>query len=335
MKLSRRTATKISLVAIALAGTMLVAVWFKVTQPILGSATVSDVPAVDPERLRKHTRVLSEDLAPRDWRHPENLDRAADYIGSELAAARGRTEHQAYTMDGQTYRNVIAHFGPDSDERIVVGAHYDAAGELPGADDNASAVAGLLELAHLFGRTAPPIHVELVAFTLEEPKTMDGRGLFRSEYGGSAVHAKSLVEQSATVRVVLNLEMIGYFSDEEGSQGYPSSIVGLFYPSRGNFIHIVGKLGQGAALRLVKAAMTAATPLPVYSMSAPAWVEGIDKSDHTNYWNAGFDAVMITDTGFYRNRNYHTPQDTWDRLDYDRMAMVVQGVYAAVSAFVW
>jgi Zn-dependent M28 family amino/carboxypeptidase len=232
-----------------------------------------------------------------------------------------------------TYRNVIAVFGPDTDERVVVGAHYDAAGELPGADDNASAVAGLIELGRLLGQTPQTLKVELVAFTLEEPKTMDGLGLSRSKYGGSAVHAKSLPEQAAAVRVVLNMGMIGYFSDEESSQEYPSSIVGLFYPSRGNFINLVGKLGQGGVLRRVKAAMTATSSLPVDSMSAPAWVEGIDYSDHTNYWNAGYDAVMINDTGCYRNRSYHTAEDTWDRLDYDRMAMVVQGVYAAVSGF--
>ena len=331
MKISRRTAIRISTGFVALAATVLAVVWFAVTQPVVGSSTVSDIPAVDLERLRTHVRVLSEDLVPRNWRHPENLDRTADYIRSQFSAAGGETEDQAYEMGAHTYRNIIAVFGPETDERIVVGAHYDAAGELPGADDNASAVAGLIELAHLLGQTTQSLRIELVAFTLEEPKTVDGLGLFRSKYGGSAVHAESLVEQGAAVRVVLNMEMIGYFSDDGGSQEYPLGLLRLFYPSRGNFINIVGKLGQGRVLRRVKAAMISASPLPVYSMSAPAWIEGIDYSDHTNYWNAGYAAVMINDTGFYRNRNYHTSRDTWDRLDYERMAMVVQGVYGAVT----
>ena len=232
--MSRRKLTKAMTILAAAAVLATAGMWFIVTQPLVGSSTMGGVPAVNPERLKTHTRVFSEDLVPRDWRHLENLNRAADYIRSQLAAAGGRTEDQAYQMGGQTYRNVIAVFGPDT-------------GELPGADDNASAVAGLIELARVLGRTTPTLRVELVAFTLEEPKTLDpdALGLFRSEYGGSAVHAASLMNQGAEVRVAIIMEMIGYFSDEEGSQGYPASLVGLFYPSQGNFINIIGKLGQG------------------------------------------------------------------------------------------
>jgi len=145
-----------------------------------------------------------------------------------------------------------------------VGAHYDAFGELPGADDNASGVAGLIELAHLLGRTKLQTRVELVAFTLEEPKTRNGDGLFRSEYGGSAVHVRSLKERGISPRVFINLEMIGYFSDEDGSQSYPVGLFRSLYPSRGDFIGIIGRIGQGRTVRRVKAAMRAASALPVY-----------------------------------------------------------------------
>src|SRR5262245_21161630 len=123
---------------------------------------------VDPARLARHVRALVG-FAPRDETHPENLERAAAWIGGELAAAGGRVEGQAFKISGTTYLNVLAQFGPETRERIVVGAHYDAAGPYPGADDNASSVAGLIEMARLLGQTPPPVHLELAAFTLEEP----------------------------------------------------------------------------------------------------------------------------------------------------------------------
>lgn len=312
---------------------LLAAGWFLVTQPIFMRTEGTTTMAIGPARLETHVRMLSEAFVPRDWKHPENLDRAAEYIHKEFEHAKGAVSEQPYEMDRRTYRNVIAAFGPDTAERIVVGAHYDAFGEFPAADDNASGVAGLIELGYLLGNNAPPIRVELVAYTLEEPRTLDGPGLFRSPYGGSAVHAASLKGQGASVRIMFSLEMIGYFRDGEGSQGYPNPIVRWLYPSQGNFILVVGKLGQGWAVRRIKKAMRRASPLPVCSINAPAFVEGIDYSDHYNYWKAGYPAVMITDTAFNRNRNYHTAQDTWERLDYNRMAMVVQGVHAAVLAF--
>ena len=313
--------------------TLLIAGWVLVTQPIFLSVERTTTMGIDPARLETHVRMLSETFRPRDWEHPENLDRAAAYIHKEFGQAKGVVSEQPYEMEGKNYRNVIAAFGPDTGQRIVVGAHYDAFGKFPAADDNASGVAGLIELAYQLGNKSLPMRVELVAFTLEEPKTLDGPGLYRSEYGGSSVHAASLKEQRASVRIMFSLEMLGYFSDKKNSQCYPNPILRWLYPSQGNFILVFGKLGQGWAVRRVKKAMRRASPLPVYSINAPAFVEGIDYSDHYNYWKAGHTAVMITDTAFKRNRNYHTAQDTPERLDYNRMAMVVQGVHAAVLAF--
>jgi Zn-dependent M28 family amino/carboxypeptidase len=281
----------------------------------------------EPGRLEVHVRRLSETFFPRDAGHPENLDRVAAYIRQEFKQAKGRVAEQPYEVNGTTYRNVTALFGPETKERIVVGAHYDSAGEQPGADDNASGVAGLIELAYLLGKTPLPVCVELVAFTLEES------GHFRTAQMGSAIHAGSLKKQGILVRVMFSLEMIGYFTDALHSQSFPVSLLAAFYPSQGNFIAVVGKLDQLSAVRRVKQAMRGASPLPVYSINAPRFVPGIDFSDHRNYWQAGYKAVMITDTAFYRNPNYHTWQDMADTLDYQRMAMVVQGVYAAVITF--
>ena len=129
---------------------------------------------------------------------------------------------------------------------------------------------------------------------------------------------------------MIALEMIGYFSDAPASQRVPVPLLRLFYPSRGNFIAVVGNLGQRRVVRRIKKAMQGAVKLPVYSMNGPRFIQGIDYSDHRSYWEAGFPAVMITDTAFYRNDKYHTVQDTLDRLDYARMGLVVKSVHAAV-----
>lgn len=280
--------------------------------------------AVAPERLGTHVQALAREFVPRDFSHPENLDRAAAYIGAELERAGGAVAEQTFEAGGRTYRNVIASFGPESGERIVVGAHYDAAGPFPAADDNASGVAGLIELAHLLGSASLGARVELVAYPLEEPP------FFRTPQMGSAVHAASLREQAVRVRAMMSLEMIGYFTDAPNSQHFPLGILRAFYPSKGNFITVVGKLGKASVVRRIKRAMRSASPLPVHSINAPRWIPGVDFSDHVNYWDAGYDAVMITDTAFYRNPYYHSALDRPETLDYRRMAMVVQGVYAAV-----
>lgn len=298
------------------------------TQPLLATArTQPAAPTVSPARLEAHVRALSQEFVPRDHTHPENLDRAAAYIRTAFTRAGGATSEQPYNARGRSYRNIIALFGPETRARIVVGAHYDVDGELPGADDNASGVAGLLELAYVLGRSPPRTRVELVAYSLEELP------FFGTPYMGSAVHARSLQQQGAEVRAMFSLEMIGYFSDEPASQQFPLEALRPFYPSRGNFIAIVGKPGQTSLVRKVKRAMRSASSLPVNSINAPRWIPGVDFSDHVSYWDAGYPAVMITDTAWYRNPNYHTADDTAETLDYARMAMVVQGVHAAVRAF--
>ncbi|HEU4510105.1 MAG TPA: M28 family peptidase [Pyrinomonadaceae bacterium] len=320
----RRRIIRFMLVALLIFLLLLVALWFWVTQPMLSRARPSAVRTVDPSRLQAHVRKLSMELSPRDESHIENLDRVAAYIKHEFSQTTAAVTEQGYRVQGNSYRNVIAQFGPESAERIVVGAHYDAAGPLPGADDNASGVAGLIELARLLGAQPPPVRVELVAFSLEEPP------YFRTTGMGSSVHAESLRKQGVRVKAMFSLEMIGYFSDAPNSQHFPAAILSALYPSTGNFISVVGRFSDWSLVRRTKSAMRKASPLPVYSINAPAFIPGVDFSDQLNYWHAGYNAVMITDTAFYRNRNYHTAQDTEEKLDYKRMAMVVEGVYAAV-----
>ena len=236
-------------------------------------------------------------------------------------------EEQPFDVGERTFRNFIARYGPAGAPILVVGAHYDVCGEQPGADDNASAVAGLLELARLFSRYGPEMthRLELALWPLEEPPN------FRTPAMGSAVHASSLAHREADVRGMICLEMLGYFSDEPGSQSYPAPGMGLLYPSRGNFISVVGNVSSWGFPRSVKGRMAGATELPVRSINAPALVPGVDFSDHLNFWKHGWNAAMITDTAFFRNPNYHLVSDTPDTLDYERMAQVCTGVYAAMT----
>jgi Zn-dependent M28 family amino/carboxypeptidase len=276
---------------------------------------------VQPARLEVNVRRLCEDFFPRDAFHPENLDRAAAWIASELGQTGARVADQAFLVEGRTYRNVVATLGPEAGERVIVGAHYDACGELPGADDNASGVACLFELSRLLAGERLSGRVDLVAFTLEEPPFFAA---------GSAVHAKSLRQSGAQVRAMLSLEMLGCFRDEPGSQGYPLPLLRLFYPGRGNFLALGGRLSEVRLLRGVARSMRSASALPVRTIAAPRGLFGLDLSDNVSYWDQGYPAVMVTDTAFFRNELYHTAADTPGTLDYRRMAEAVRGLHRAV-----
>lgn len=296
-----------------------------VVQPVLVAPPSRVFPPVDCALLEADVRVLAQPGVPRDYLHAERLDETAFWIKGKLEATGARVSEQAYTVQSRTYRNVVARFGPETGALVVVGAHYDVCGPNPGADDNASGVAGLLALARMLGQHPPAYPVELVAFTLEEPP------FFRTGHMGSAHHAQGLASRKTQVKAMVCLEMIGTFSGEAGSQRYPVPGLDLIYPDKGNFIAVIGGIGHGNLARKVKGAMQSASPLPVWSMNAPAGMTGIDFSDHVNYWKEGIPAVMVTDSAFYRNRRYHTVQDTPEHLDYVRMGQVVQGVFAAVQ----
>jgi Zn-dependent M28 family amino/carboxypeptidase len=320
---------------VALLFLFLIALLAVVMQPFAGSEThnktLSTMP-VDPAILKAHVKYLSVDTHPRSFDRHMNLEAAARYIETQFIAAGAQHSSQVVKVDGKDYRNIIVRFGPSTGQTIVVGAHYDShcdAAEscTPGADDNASGVAGLIELARLLIKTPPKQAIELVAYTLEEPPH------FRTEHMGSAWHATSIVGKKSSVKLMVSMEMIGYFSDDKGSQIYPVPGMALLYPDAGNYIGVVGKLSDFAATRKVKALMSGASSLPVQSINAPTWIPGIDFSDHLSYWNVGIPALMVTDTAFMRNKQYHLPGDTYEKLDYTRMAKVVQGVYAVVQHF--
>ncbi|HEX8426036.1 M28 family peptidase [Hymenobacter sp.] len=281
--------------------------------------------AADTMRLRHHLLTLISTPQPRNHLHPASLQQAATYVRQQLQAAGARTSEQPYEVQGQSYRNLIGSFGPEDGPRLIVGAHYDVCGEQPGADDNGSGVAALLELARLLGQQASlPYRIDLVAYTLEEPP------FFRTPQMGSYVHAQALYAAGVPVRGMVALEMLGYYDDRKGSQRYPISLLKLVFGSRGNYVTVAQKFGNGRFGRQFARRYRAAAALPVKRFKAPAWLPGIDFSDHLNYWKFGYSAVLLTDTAFYRNQHYHEPTDTLDRLDMRRLGLAVDAVLATV-----
>jgi len=293
---------------------------------------------IDTAKLKAHVKYLSTDVHPRSSSNFSNLEKAGQYVFDELKATGAPVEVQEVKVKGKTYKNFIARFGPSTGPLLVIGAHYDADGHsirnwkpkgmsTPGADDNASGVAGLLELARLLSKKPQSRSIEIVAYTLEEDPH------FGTQEMGSFRHARSLKESGREVQLMLSIEMIGYFADKANSQDYPAPGMSTLYGDRGNFIALVGNLSNFGAIRRAKALMRGVSDLPVISCNAPSNLQGIDSSDHLNYWNEGYPALMVTDTAYYRNPHYHRTTDTFDKLDYRRMAHVVQGVFAITQNF--
>jgi Zn-dependent M28 family amino/carboxypeptidase len=246
-----------------------------------------------------------------------DLETPARYIERAFSSQGLKFSIQEFISAGRTVRNIEAGSGP-----IVVGAHYDTVPGSPGADDNASAVAVLIELAALLKNEALPIR--FVAFANEEMPYFLGPEM------GSWVWAKRARERGEPVRAMFSLEMLGYYRDAPGSQQYPAPL-GLFYPDRADFIAFVGDLGaRGLVRRSIKLFREKAV-FPSEGVAAPGFIPGVGWSDHWSFRREGFDAIMITDTAFYRYPHYHLPSDTPEKLDYERMARVTLGLAAMLK----
>jgi Zn-dependent M28 family amino/carboxypeptidase len=279
--------------------------------------------------LRKTVAFLAGSIGERNFRQTEKLLHAAEYIEQRLSSCGCEAKRETFTYRGKEYCNVFAEVPGRStleDGILVIGAHYDTVTGSPGADDNASGVAGLLELARLVSQRPFTRTSRFVAFSLEEPP------VFMTSRMGSHVHAKGLRSEGKAVFGMISLEMLGYYLNEKGSQIYPSSLFRLFYPDRGDFISFVGNLSSRSFTLAVKRAFQEACSFPVESLNAPALIPGVDFSDHRSFWKFGYSAFMITDTAFYRNPNYHSEGDTMETLDYPKMAELTTGLYTALSS---
>lgn len=281
--------------------------------------------------LYRHVQFLTSLTPPRNYLNLDTLEKVCSYLEEQFRDMGAQPEEQTWTADGRQYKNIIASFNPHHTRRLVVGAHYDVAGNQPGADDNASAVAGLLETARLVFTQKPDIdyRIDFVAYCLEEPP------YFGSHHMGSYVHAESLHKSGADVTGMICFEMIGYFSDEPNSQNFPSPHLATLYPHTGNFIIVVGIEKYAAFNTKVHERMRLDAEIDVQVISFPPGLgsEYAGLSDQRSYWAFGYPALMINDTSFMRNPHYHQVTDTIETLNFDKMKAVVDGAYRAVTGF--
>ncbi len=271
--------------------------------------------------LRGHVQRLAGDIGERHVLRPASLHAAERYIAESFTTLGFGVNRQAYEAQGVDCANLeITITGADRPSEIVLtGAHYDTVPGSPGADDNASGVAATLELARLLRESKPARTIRLVAFVNEEPPFF-----FWGEMG-SRVYARAARQRGDDIRVMLSLEMLGCYLDAPGSQGYPP-LLKYFYPAQGNYIAFVSNVRSRHALRNVVDAFRSASDFPSEKLAAPALIPGIGWSDQLSFWREGYEAAMVTDTAFHRYRHYHQPTDTPEKLDYARMARVVEGL---------
>jgi len=279
------------------------------------------------KRLSEHVNYLSVTIGERNLAKAETLEATADYINNNLQQSGYSVTEQSYSVQGHQVSNLEAKLvGSDSGGRtIVVGAHYDSVINSPGANDNASGVAAVLELARMFHGSKPRRTVRFVLFVNEEPP------YFQTESMGSLVYARQLRRDQVPVAAMISLETIGFYSDEAGSQKYPD-LLGLFYPTRGNFIGFVGNPSSRALLRTAVRKFRATTSFPSEGIAAPQQWPGIGWSDHWSFWQEQYPAIMVTDTALFRYPYYHTPYDTVNRVDFARMSRVVNGLRRLVES---
>lgn len=291
------------------------------------------LPALTPEQtglrdeLRRHVEKLAGEIGERNVYQPRRLHAAADYVEGVFTNIGYRVVRQSYIAMGETCDNLEAALPGTgrSNEIVVVGAHYDSVAASPGANDNGSGVAGVLALARAWTGRSASRTVRFVAFVNEEPP------FFQTEKMGSLVYARRCRERGDNVVAMVSLETIGCYSTEKGSQKYPFPL-GLFYPSRGDFIGFVGNTANSALVRRCLRTFREQASFPSEGGALPGAMPGIGWSDHWAFWQTNYPAIMVTDTAPFRYPHYHTGEDTPDKIDHERFARVVDGLDKVLGA---
>lgn len=277
-------------------------------------------------RLQAHVERLAGIIGERNVFVLEALRQAAAYIEAEWNALGYAVKRLEYGASGIRCANLVAtrKGSARQSEILLLGAHYDSVINSPGANDNASGIASLLEISRMFCAIAPALTVRFVAFVNEEPP------FFWSRQRGSMVYAQAAHRRGDDIRLMAALETIGCYSNEPGSQSYPP-LFRFFYPDRGNFIGIVSDFRSRTAMRRLAAAFRAQSDFPLQTASTFRFIPGVAWSDHHSFWREGYPAVMVTDTAFYRYRHYHSPTDTPEKLAYPELAKVTVGLFKAFA----
>ncbi len=311
-----------------------------------------DAPTALASRLKDHVRTLAEEIGERNVFHPHELNRAADYVESQLELAgytvdrfrfdtpisaedkmeadsfyvrNGAAPSEVEVGDEIEVYNLVAERPGKSPGYVVIAAHYDSVLISPGADDNASGVAALIELARVFSDVQLDKSVRFVAFTNEEPL------MWRTEYMGSFRYARQMRNQGEEVHAMLSIDGMGYYSDEEGSQHYPPP-VSLFYPSKANFVAVVSNVeNRSLVRRAVKSFRDSEVPLASIGAAMPPRIAGTDLSDHSSFWQFGYPGALVTDTNYLRTAHYHRATDSPEKLNYEALAVAVDGLAVVIA----
>lgn len=279
------------------------------------------------DRLIRHVDVLAGTIGERNLYRHGSLELACAYIEEQFAANGYLPRSQEYSVGGTQVRNIDAQLALASDGILIIGAHYDSVAGCPGANDNASGVAGVLELSRLLADHATTRPIRFVAFANEEPP------FFMTDAMGSRVYARRCHARGERIAGMFSLETIGYYSSVPGSQQYPGpALFHRLYPDTGNFIGFVSNVASTKLMRGAGREFRRRAEFPSEGVAAPAEIPGIGWSDHWAFWQEGYQAVMLTDTAPYRYPHYHQPTDTPDKLDYDSLARVVSGLRQTFAA---
>ena len=313
-------------IGLALLAVIATAVAFYMTRCFCQPRPLVEVPRISPESVRAHVQVLAGEIGERNVTRPGAMGRAREYIERSWLAQGYQVARYAYTVQGVECANIeVTRAGKQAAmPMVLVGAHYESAESTPGANDNASGVASMLEISRYFAKNAPPATVRFVAFVNEEPP------FFRTDQMGSRVYAKMARARGDKIRVMISLETIGYYTDRPGSQQYPAPL-NWFYPDRGNFIGFVSDLGSRSIMHRAVAAFRGHSDFPLECCATWSGIPGVDWSDHGAFWDEGYSAFMVTDTAPYRYPHYHMPTDTPDKVDYAALARVSSGMCGVVS----
>lgn len=303
--------------------------FFTRPEPCLGSeGNMIDLGKTE-QRLKGHVEALTKSIGERSVYRPDNLEKTAGYIEMFYRSINVEPKKEPYLHGEKTVSNIVADiaFNTNPSKVYLIGAHYDSVAGTVGADDNASAVAVQLEVARelirIREKTDLDLTVKFVSFALEEPP------VYGTRFMGSRVYARKARKEKERIDGMICLEMVGYTCHEPGCQDYPFPLMFLGYPKSGNFIGIVGNFRSRKFTHSLFNAFEGNQALPVVKLTIPLsgfLLPNVRLSDHASFWDQGYNAVMITDTAFYRNPHYHLPSDTMEKLDFPFMAQLVHSL---------
>lgn len=283
-------------------------------------------------RLEEDVLHLAETIGERNMHLPGTMDTASLWIEHRMKEIGFDPARHTYKLQRGFYRdrtadNLVAEVRGTvhPDQTVIIGAHYDTVPGSPGANDNSSAVAALLALATFFYENPQPQTVRFVSFANEEPP------FFQTKDMGSYAYARELKNRNEKISAMFSMDGLGYYSDKPGSQRYPFPGIGLIYPDKADFIGFVTRFGDTGLMKRALNAFRRDAVIPAEGVALPGIIPGVSWSDHWSFWKHDFPAFLVTDTLLFRDPNYHLPQDTPDKLDFKRMALVVDGLKGVIG----